>query len=128
MRLFRIWKQSVRRAPPFARRLRPLSWEHRKRDIGMTQSTKTPIALITGGSRGLGKSMALHLAQRGVDVVITFREKEAEAAEVVRAVTEAGGKAAALRLDVGDSRTFDAFAGALRDELASTFGAERFDY
>ena len=93
-----------------------------------TKKNPRPIALVTGGSRGLGKSMALHLAPRGVDVVITFREKEADAAQVVRAITEAGGKAAALRLDVSDARTFDAFAGALRERLGTTFGAERFDY
>ena len=92
-----------------------------------TKKNPRPIALVTGGSRGLGKSMALHLAPRGVDVVITFREKEAEAAAVVRALTEAGAKAAALRLDVSDARTFDAFAAALADRLGATFGAERFD-
>jgi NAD(P)-dependent dehydrogenase (short-subunit alcohol dehydrogenase family) len=63
-----------------------------------------------------------------VDVVITFKDKEADAAAVVRAIGEAGGKGAALRLDVGDASTFGAFATTLREKLASTFGAEQFDY
>lgn len=87
-----------------------------------------PIALVTGGSRGLGKSMALHLARRGVDVLLTYREKEADAIAVVREIDAAGGKGAALRLDVGELRSFDAFVEALRARLGTTFGAERFDY
>jgi NAD(P)-dependent dehydrogenase (short-subunit alcohol dehydrogenase family) len=97
------------------------------KDKIMTKTTQKPLALITGGSRGLGRSMALRLAQRGVDVVITYREKEAEATQVVRALGEAGVKSAALRLDVGDVASFDGFVGALRGKLA-TIGHERVDY
>ncbi len=87
-----------------------------------------PLALVTGGSRGLGKSMALHLAARGADVIVTYREKEADAAFVVRAIAAAGGKGAALRLDTSDAKSFDAFVTTLRGTLAKTFGRERLDH
>ncbi|KYF54720.1 short-chain dehydrogenase [Sorangium cellulosum] len=93
----------------------------------MSTSKRNRVALITGGSRGLGKSMALHLADHGVGVVITYRGAAAEAAGVVRQIEEKGGKAAALALDVGDVRSFDAFAGAVKAELAGRFGRDRLD-
>ena len=64
------------------------------------------IAIITGGSRGLGKSMALHLADHGVDAVITYRAKKDEALAVVSEIEKKGRKAVALALDVGDSSSF----------------------
>ncbi len=87
-----------------------------------------PIALITGGSRGLGRSMALHLADRGVDLVITYRTAAREAGEVVAAVQAKGRTAAALQLEVGDASSFPAFAEALRALLRETWGRERFDF
>lgn len=86
------------------------------------------IALITGGSRGLGKSMALHLAARGVDSIITYRAAAREAHEVVAAIQAAGAKAVALPLDVADSASFAAFVDAARAALRTTWGVERFDY
>lgn len=87
-----------------------------------------PLALITGGSRGLGKSMALHLADRGVDVIITYHSAAAEAADVVDQIQSRGRKAAALALNVADTRAFGAFADALETELARRFRRDRFDY
>jgi len=87
-----------------------------------------PIALITGGSRGLGRAMALHLADRGVDVIVTYKSGAGAAAEVVAALHAKGRKAAALPLDVADSRGFAAFAEALRGELARTWQRDRIDY
>jgi len=84
--------------------------------------------VITGGSRGLGRSMALHLAEKGVNVVITYREAEAQATDVIRAIEAAGAKGAALRLDVAESASFDAFASTLRNVLKERFASERFDY
>ncbi|WP_296950617.1 SDR family NAD(P)-dependent oxidoreductase [uncultured Massilia sp.] len=84
------------------------------------------IALITGGSRGLGRSMALHLARAGTDIVITYHANDAAAREVVAQVEELGRRAAALQLDVADSRAFAPFAGTLRALLAG-WGRERFD-
>jgi NAD(P)-dependent dehydrogenase (short-subunit alcohol dehydrogenase family) len=78
--------------------------------------TAHPI-LITGGSRGLGRSAALSLARRGVDVVITYRSRRDEAEQVLRDIEGAGARAAALPLDVGDSASFPAFVQALRDAL-----------
>lgn len=86
------------------------------------------IALITGSSRGLGKSMALHLADRGVDVVVTYKSNAKEAEEVVKQIQAKDRKAIALQLDVGDSKTFAAFAEKLGAELKRTFRVERFDY
>ena len=86
------------------------------------------IALITGGSRGLGKSMALHLAERGVDVVITYRSGVAEASAVVAAIEAKGGRAVALQLDVGDSSSFGAFAETLAAALQRHFAKGRFDF
>lgn len=94
----------------------------------MTTRPNEKIAIITGGSRGLGKSMALHLADRGVDSIITYRARDAEAREVVATITAKGRKATALQLDVADTASFDAFAGAVRAALASTWGREQFDF
>lgn len=93
-------------------------------------ATRTPekkIAIVTGGSRGLGRNTVLSLAAHGVDVVFTYRSNEAEATQVVKRVEQAGRKAIALPLDTGNSASFDPFVNQLRDALA-TFGAERFDY
>jgi NAD(P)-dependent dehydrogenase (short-subunit alcohol dehydrogenase family) len=93
----------------------------------MTQSQKAPIALITGGSRGLGRSMALHLAERGVDVIITYRAGAKDAEEVVASVRSKGRKAAALALDVGDTKSFGAFATQVTSTLRTVFDRERFE-
>lgn len=84
------------------------------------------IALVTGGSRGLGRSAAIHLARRGVDVVLTFHSNEAAAREATAAVEAEGARAAALRLDASDVGSFPAFAEAVRAQLAA-WGAERLD-
>lgn len=86
------------------------------------------IGLITGGSRGLGASMARHLARRGAGVVITYRAARAEADAVVAAARDAGARAVALQLDVADASTFEAFAGRVRDALAATWGRDRLDF
>ncbi|WP_437335458.1 SDR family NAD(P)-dependent oxidoreductase [Sorangium sp. So ce394] len=94
----------------------------------MSTSKQSPVALVTGGSRGLGKSMALHLADRGVGVILTYRGGAAEAADVVKQIEAKGGKAAALALDVADTRGFGAFAETVKAELAGRFGRDRLDY
>jgi len=85
------------------------------------------IALITGGSRGLGKSMATHVAARGTGVIITYNSHPEEAEAVVAAITKAGGKAAALKLNVADTTAFDGFASTLKDALQK-WGRTSFDY
>ena len=85
------------------------------------------IALITGGSRGLGKSAAIHLANRGWDVVITYAERIDAAQDTVDAVKDAGRKAVALQLNTGETSSFKAFAQTLQKTLHETFGRDRFD-
>jgi NAD(P)-dependent dehydrogenase (short-subunit alcohol dehydrogenase family) len=93
-----------------------------------TNSNASRIALITGASRGLGRSAALHLADAGVDVVLTYLGNESAAQQVVAAVREKGRRAAALRLDMGDSASFPAFASKLRAILQQDFGRGSVNY
>ncbi|WP_129777211.1 SDR family NAD(P)-dependent oxidoreductase [Peristeroidobacter soli] len=88
----------------------------------------TPIALVTGGSRGLGKNMAQALAARGVDVVLTYRSNQKEAEAVVAEIERSGRKAAALQLDVGVSSTFASFVEQVREVLKNRWQRDRFDY
>lgn len=74
-------------------------------------------ALITGGSRGLGRSMALHLAQQGVDVIFTYKAAKKEAADVREQIVKLGRKATALPLDVADTAGIAPFAKAVAAEL-----------
>jgi NAD(P)-dependent dehydrogenase (short-subunit alcohol dehydrogenase family) len=83
------------------------------------------IALITGGSRGLGRAAALALAAQGTDVVITYRSNQAEAARVVADIEAKGRKAAALSLDLGDPDAIPGFVERLRGTLRSHFSADR---
>ncbi|WP_213805240.1 SDR family oxidoreductase [Granulicella sp. dw_53] len=85
------------------------------------------IAIVTGGSRGLGRNTVLSLARRGVSSIFTYNSNRAEADKVLEAVREMGGRAVALQLDLNDMHSFDAFVGRVRAALAE-FGAERFDY
>ena len=87
-----------------------------------------PLALITGGSRGLGRSTALKLAEQGCDVIVTYLTHRAEAEEVVNVIRQAGRLAAALPLNAADSKTFDRFAADLREALQHTFKRDRFTY
>ncbi len=93
-----------------------------------TTTSTTPIALITGGSRGLGRSTAIHLARQGSDVILTYRSNAKEASAVVAEIESLGRRAAALQLDVGDSKSFAAFAATLRRTLAEGWQRERFDH
>ena len=85
-----------------------------------------PIALVTGGSRGLGRNTALKLAARGVDVILTWRSRQSEAQDAVQAVERLGARAAALPLDMADSASFAAFVAAVREVLAG-WRRERID-
>jgi len=86
------------------------------------------IALITGGSRGLGRNTAIHLARSGVDLVLTFHSNKAEADSAVAEITALGRKAAALQLDTGEVASFEAFAASLRETLKTTWGRETIDF
>jgi NAD(P)-dependent dehydrogenase (short-subunit alcohol dehydrogenase family) len=85
------------------------------------------IAIITGGSRGIGRDTVLCLARRGVRSIFTFNTNRVEAHKVVALAADAGADAIALQLDTGDAGAFDGFAGQVRDALAD-MNAGRFDY
>ena len=85
------------------------------------------IAIVTGGSRGIGRSTVLCLARRGVRSIFTYNSNQAEADKVAALAAEAGARAVALRLDTGKVSAFDGFVGRVREALAE-LGAERFDY
>ncbi len=85
------------------------------------------IAIVTGGSRGIGCNTVLCLAKRGVRSIFTFNAHRAEADKVVALAAQAGAEAVALQLDVGDTSAFEGFAAQVRDALAG-LQAKRFDY
>ncbi|NIG55510.1 SDR family oxidoreductase [Chitinophaga sp. Cy-1792] len=91
-------------------------------------TTRTKIALVTGGSRGLGKNMALAIADKGIDVIITYHSKADDAAEVVKAIEAKGRKAAALQLDTSHVAAFDAFFKEFSTVLNKTFNSNHFDF
>ncbi|RYZ86649.1 MAG: SDR family NAD(P)-dependent oxidoreductase [Moraxellaceae bacterium] len=86
------------------------------------------IAIVTGGSRGLGKNTALRLASKGVDVILTFHSKRTEADSVVAAIEALGGKATALQLDVTQSKSFPQFANDLKIILQAKWQRDSFDF
>lgn len=92
-----------------------------------TREMQGKIAIITGGSRGLGRNTAVNLARRGVDVIFTYRANQAEADTLGREIEGVGTKAAKFRLDTGDTDSFDAFVEDARKVL-NGWGRERFDY
>jgi NAD(P)-dependent dehydrogenase (short-subunit alcohol dehydrogenase family) len=85
------------------------------------------IAIVTGGSRGLGRNTSVNLARRGVDVIFTYHSKQTEAESLIREIEAMGRKAAAFRLDASDIRAFDAFVIDVRKTLES-WGSAEFDY
>lgn len=88
----------------------------------------TKIALITGASRGLGRSMAIALARKGVDVVGTYHSNKAEADATAKAIEALGRKAVMFQLDTSKVTTFAAFAVNLKQALAGTWDRASFDY
>ena len=93
-----------------------------------TMEKKNKIALITGGSRGLGKDMALRLAEKGIDVIITYNSQLNEAENVVAEIQKNGQKAAALQLNTGDIKSLGSFVIQLLDVLQNKFESTTFDY
>ncbi|MCX2493346.1 SDR family oxidoreductase [Pedobacter sp. PF22-3] len=90
--------------------------------------TQNKIALVTGGSRGLGKNAALKIAAKGIGVMVTYQSKKEEAEDTVNDIKALGVPAAALQLNVGDAKTFDAFFTEVKSVLKSVFNAEKFDF
>jgi NAD(P)-dependent dehydrogenase (short-subunit alcohol dehydrogenase family) len=90
--------------------------------------TNHKIALVTGGSRGLGRNSAIALSNKGIDVIVTYLSRKEEAEEVVQQIEANGCKAAALQLDAGNMSTFDSFAERLGDLLKEKWNRGQFDF
>ena len=86
------------------------------------------IALVTGGSRGLGRNMAIALAKKGIDVVITYHSNKEKADEVVTEIGAMGQQAFAFQLDTGDIKQFDPFFAEMTSTLEQRTGSKNFDF
>ncbi|UFS71917.1 SDR family oxidoreductase [Geomonas sp. RF6] len=86
------------------------------------------IALVTGGSRGLGKNMCLHLAAKGTDIILTYHSNEEQAREVVAEIERNGGRGVALQLDVSDHKSFEPFRDRVAGALSEMWGRSDFDF
>lgn len=86
------------------------------------------VALVTGGARGLGRTIATRLAEAGVDVMFTYRSDESRASSLVEELERAGVKARMLRLDVSDFDAYPDFVADVRDALQNAFGRSHLDY
>lgn len=90
--------------------------------------TRTKIALVTGGSRGLGRNMAINIAKKGIDVVLTYNSNKTEADKVVAEIQSLGQKAIAFQLDAGNIQSFDAFLAQVTEHLKENTGNTNFDF
>ncbi|WPV65499.1 SDR family NAD(P)-dependent oxidoreductase [Chitinophaga sp. LS1] len=90
--------------------------------------SSSKIALITGGSRGIGQNIAISLAQKGNDIIITYLSNKASAEETVGAIQALGRKAVALQVNTSDIKSFDAFEQQVSESLNTTFGTTHFDF
>jgi len=91
-------------------------------------STTNKIALVTGGSRGLGKNMAINLAKKGIDVLLTYHRNKEEADKVIAEIQSLGQRAAALQLDAGNVKSFNSFFEQVRATLTEVMGSANFDF
>ncbi|MGC1477792.1 MAG: SDR family NAD(P)-dependent oxidoreductase, partial [Terriglobales bacterium] len=100
-----------------------------ERTMLMETNAITPkkIAIVTGGSRGIGRSTVESLAKRGLNTIFTYHTHGTDAEAVVATVKDAGAKAIALQLDAGNAASFDAFVESVNDALAN-LSATRFDF
>lgn len=86
------------------------------------------IAIVTGGSRGLGKNAALKLAEKGIAIILTYNSQREDADDVVREIEKKGVKALALQLNVAESASFSAFANEVKQQLKHVWQRDSFDY
>lgn len=91
-------------------------------------NTENKIALITGGSRGIGRNTAISVAKKGIDVIITYHSNKQEAEQVVAEIQSLGQKAAAFQLDTRKVETFDSFFGQLKEYLTKETDNAKFDF
>jgi NAD(P)-dependent dehydrogenase (short-subunit alcohol dehydrogenase family) len=86
------------------------------------------IALVTGGSRGLGREMALALAKKGMDVVLTYQSKQAEAKKVVEEISQLNQKAIAMHFDISHPKNIDHFVSEVISMIEHHWGVKKLDY
>ena len=86
------------------------------------------IAIVTGASRGLGKNAVEKLAKKGVDIILTYHSQQDAAQAVVKSVQAAGGKAVAVKLDAGNSSSFNAFVAEVKTQLQAVWQRDNFDF
>ena len=91
-------------------------------------NTKNKIALVTGGSRGLGRNMAVAIAKKGIDVVLTYHTNKEAADDVVGEIESLGQKAVAFQLDTSDTKSFDNFLKQATAHLQEQTGSSNFDF
>ncbi|MFL9836414.1 SDR family oxidoreductase [Flavobacterium sp. ST-75] len=90
--------------------------------------TRTKIAIVTGGSRGLGRNMAVSLAQKGIDVIFTYNSNKEKADEVVAEIKSLGQKAIAYQLNTADTSSFEGFIKEATKHLEENTGSPNFDF
>ena len=86
------------------------------------------IAIITGGSRGLGKSAALHVAKKGIGIILTYNSNHEDANNVVSEIEKNGGTAVALKLDTAKTNSFSSFVTEIKNILKEKWSQDKFDY
>ncbi len=91
-------------------------------------STQTKIALVTGGSRGLGKDMAINIAKKGIDVILTYRVNETEARKTASEIESLGQKVVVLHLDMTDFSSLDGFVQQVLASLGATWDTNSLDF
>lgn len=91
-------------------------------------TTKSKIALVTGGSRGLGRDMTINIAKKGIDVVFTFNSNQQKADEVIAEIQSLGQKAVAFQLDTSNVKLFDEFFRQVTAYLQEQYGSPNFDF
>ncbi|HTM66885.1 MAG TPA: SDR family NAD(P)-dependent oxidoreductase, partial [Flavipsychrobacter sp.] len=91
-------------------------------------NTNNKIALVTGGSRGLGRNMAIAIAKKGIDVVLTYNSNKEAADEVVAEIQSSGQKAMAFQLDTSNVKLFDSFIKQVTAYLQEQTGSPNFDF
>lgn len=93
-----------------------------------TENQKTKIVLVTGGSRGIGRSIALNAAKRGLGVILTYNANAEQGEAVIKEINQSGGKAAALQLDSANVSSFAEFQELLLQVLRKEWNRNNFDY
>lgn len=86
------------------------------------------IAVVTGGSRGLGRDMAISIAKKNIDVILTYNSNKESAEEVVVEIEKSGQKAYAIKFDVSDLKSYDNFISEIKTVLKTKWNSDKFDF